>query len=164
VGDLGHHHPRLNGVIDLRGQTSLRELIRLVYHAQGVLCSITSLMHLAATVETKSGRPGTRPCVVIAGGREPAHWEAYPGHQFIHTNGALRCCLRGGCWRDRMVPLRDGDKRDRPENLCVNVRDNLPKCLDLIKASDVISRIEIYFATARFKYLASREQLAAKRG
>ena len=35
VGELGHHHPRLKGVIDLRGKTSLRQLIRLVLHAQG---------------------------------------------------------------------------------------------------------------------------------
>ena len=90
VGEYGHHHPKLEGVIDLRGQTNLRELVRLVYHAQGVLCSVTALMHLAAAVETKRGRPTNRPCVVVAGGREPVHWEAYPDHQFIHTNGALR--------------------------------------------------------------------------
>ena len=47
VGELGHHHPRLSGVIDLRGRTNLRELVRLVYHSQGVLCSVTALMHLA---------------------------------------------------------------------------------------------------------------------
>ena len=121
VGQYGHHHPRLDGVIDLRGQTSLRELVRLVYHAQGVLCSVTALMHLAAAVETRRGRPVPRPCVVVAGGREPAHWEAYPGHQFIHTNGALACCAQGGCWKDRIAPLRDGDKRDRPGRLCVDV-------------------------------------------
>src|SRR5687768_4539100 len=27
VGDIGHHHPRLQGVIDLRGHTNLRELV-----------------------------------------------------------------------------------------------------------------------------------------
>jgi ADP-heptose:LPS heptosyltransferase len=122
VGNRGHHHPRLDGVIDLRGQTSLRELVRLVYHSQGVVCSVTALMHFAAAVETKRGQPPNRPCVVIAGGREPTHWEAYPHHQFIHTLGALPCCARGGCWRDRTVRLRDGDKRDRTENLCLDVR------------------------------------------
>jgi hypothetical protein len=30
VGAEGNHHPKLEGVIDLRGQTSLRELVRLV--------------------------------------------------------------------------------------------------------------------------------------
>src|SRR5258706_12753566 len=53
VGEKHHYHPALNGVLDLRGQTPLRELIRLVYHAQGVLCPVTLTMHLAAAVETK---------------------------------------------------------------------------------------------------------------
>src|SRR5215813_9348847 len=38
IGERGHHHPPLRGVIDFRGKTTFRELIRLVYHAQGVLC------------------------------------------------------------------------------------------------------------------------------
>ncbi|MRR39045.1 ADP-heptose--LPS heptosyltransferase, partial [bacterium] len=92
VGDWGHHHPRLNGVIDFRGRTDLRQLVRLVHHAQGVLCPVTSLMHLAAAVPVPAGILFPRPCVVVAGGREPAHWEAYPGHHFIHTCGALKCC------------------------------------------------------------------------
>jgi len=48
VGSYGDHHPPIKGAIDLRGRTNLRELIRLVYHSQGVLCSVTGLMHLAA--------------------------------------------------------------------------------------------------------------------
>jgi hypothetical protein len=93
VGLEGHYHPRLEGVIDLRGQTDLRQLIRLVYHAQGVLCPVTCVMHLAAAIETQPGMPPNRAAVVIGGGREPHHWEAYPQHQYLHTNGALPCCL-----------------------------------------------------------------------
>ena len=121
MGEAGHHHPPLRNVLDLRGQTDLRQLVRLVYHAQGVLCPVTLLMHLAAAVETPPGMPKNRPCVVIAGGREPAQWEAYPHHQYIHTNGALMCCDHGGCWKSRVVPLGDGDEKDEPRNLCVNV-------------------------------------------
>src|SRR5262249_30746053 len=91
VGDARHYHPRMRGALDLRGWTNLRQLIRLVHHAQGVLCPVTCLMHLAAAVESAPGQPKVRPCVVVAGGREPVHWEAYPGHQFIHTIGALPC-------------------------------------------------------------------------
>lgn len=163
VGGEGHYHPRLNGVIDLRGKTTLRELVRLVYHAQGVLCPVTGLMHLAAAVEVKPGQPPNRPCVVVAGGREPAHWEAYPGHQFIHTNGALPCCLKGGCWRDRVQPLRDGDKRDRIERLCVDVRNGLPHCLDLITSDEVIRRIEFYFKGNALQFLTPGEHKAAGR-
>jgi ADP-heptose:LPS heptosyltransferase len=164
VGDYGHHHPKLEGVIDLRGQTNLRELVRLVYHAQGVLCSVTSLMHLAAAVETKRGQPANRPCVVIAGGREPVHWEAYPDHQFIHTNGALRCCINGGCWKDRTLPLRDGDKRDQPDHLCVDVVRELPRCMNMITPAEVERRIELYFNGGAIKYLRPRQRAPAKRG
>lgn len=164
VGQTGHHHPKLNGVIDLRGQTTLRELIRLVYHSQGVLCPVTSLMHLAAAVEARPGRPVERPCVVIAGGREPAHWEAYPGHQFIHTNGALACSADGGCWKDRTERLRDGDSRDGRDHLCVNVAGALPRCLELIRPADVIRRITVYFEDGRWKYLTPRQRAAAERG
>jgi ADP-heptose:LPS heptosyltransferase len=144
VGMLDHHHPPLDGVLDLRGKTDLRELIRLVYHAQGVLGPVSLLMHLAAAVEMKPGMPKNRPCVVVAGGREPPHWEAYPHHQFIHTVGALPCCDNGGCWKSRTVPLGDGDEKDRPENLCVDVVGRLPRCMDMITASEVIRRIRLY--------------------
>ena len=144
VGEEGHYHPPLEGVIDLRGKTTLRELIRLVYHAQGVLCPVTLLMHLAAAVETKPGAPKSRPCVVVAGGREAPHWAAYPTHQFIHTVGALPCCAEGGCWRMRTVPLGDGDDRDEKENLCVDVVNGLPRCMDMITPEAVIERIELF--------------------
>jgi ADP-heptose:LPS heptosyltransferase len=164
VGEYGHHHPPLKGVIDLRGQTSPRELIRLVYHAQGVLCPVTAVMHLAAAVEVKLGRYSPRPCVVVAGGREPVHWEAYPGHQFIHTIGALPCCSSGGCWRDRTRPLLDGDKRDHPKNLCAEVVNNLPRCMDMISAAEVIQRIESYFVGGVVNYLKPRQVKAAHQG
>ncbi len=121
VGEHGHYHDPLRGVLDLRGRTTLRQLVRLVHHAQGVLCPVTMLMHLAAAVPVRSGMPRSRPCVVVAGGREPAQWEAYPHHQFIHMNGALRCCDLGGCWKARTVPLGDGDKQDEPVKLCTDV-------------------------------------------
>ena len=145
VGEAGHHHPALEGVIDLRGKTDLRQLVRLVYHSQGVLSPVSLLMHLAAAVEVKGGFPKNRPCVVVAGGREPPHWEAYPHHQFIHTVGALPCCDNGGCWKSRTVALGDGDEKDRPDNLCVDVTAGLPRCMDMITSTEVIRRISLYF-------------------
>ena len=35
VGEAGHNHPALRGVLDLRGKTDLRQLVRLEYHADG---------------------------------------------------------------------------------------------------------------------------------
>jgi ADP-heptose:LPS heptosyltransferase len=163
VGEQGHYHPPLRGVVDLRGQTDLRQLVRLVYHAQGVFCPVTCLMHLAAAVETKPGQPPHRPCVVVAGGREPVHWEAYPHHQFIHTIGALRCCQDGGCWRSRTLPLGDGDKRDAPRDRCVDVVGSLPRCMHLISAQEVIQRIESYFAGGLLEYLRPAQFRAARR-
>lgn len=153
IGAQGHWHPKLRGVVDLRGRTDVRQLIRLVYHAQGVLCPVTGLMHLAAAVETRPERPSKRPCVVVAGGREPAHWEAYPHHQFLHTMGALPCCSSGGCWRSRTLPLGEDERLDHPTRLCVDVVDELPRCLHMITAEDVVDRIETYFQTGTHAYL-----------
>jgi ADP-heptose:LPS heptosyltransferase len=149
VGDARHYHPALKGVLDLRGETSLRDLIHLVYHAQGVVCPVTLLMHLAAAVESKPGASSTRPCVVVAGGREPATWEAYPGHRFLHTIGQLPCCATGGCWRARSVPLGDGDSKDLPQHLCVDVVNNLPHCMHLITPEQVTAAVQSYLIPER---------------
>lgn len=162
VGESGHAHPPLRGVLDLRGRTTLRQLVRLVYHAQGVLCPVTLLMHLAAAVECPPAVVRNRPCVVVAGGREPPHWEAYPFHQFLHRAGALRCCDHGGCWRSRVVPLGDGDEKDAPENRCVDVVGTLPRCMNLIAAEDAIRAIEVYFAGGAVRYLTPDEARCAE--
>lgn len=161
VGNTAHHHPALRRVIDLRGRTSLRQLVRLVHHARGVLCPVTGIMHLAAAVPVRPGRPPARPCVVVAGGRESPHWEAYPGHQFIHTVGTLPCCATGGCWRARTLPLHDGDIRDQPDRLCVDVANSLPRCMDLISAEDVIRRIQLYLDAGTAPILTPAQANAA---
>lgn len=141
-------------VEELHGaSTPFRQLVRLMYHAQGVVTPVSLPMHLAAAVEVKPGMPKNRPCVVIAGGREPPHWTAYPHHQFIHTVGALCCCDNGGCWKSRTVPLGDGDYKDGPDELCVDVVGDLPRCMDMITAEEVIRRIEWYFEGGAIEYL-----------
>jgi ADP-heptose:LPS heptosyltransferase len=162
VGERGHSHPPLRNVIDLRGRTDLRQLVRLVYHSQGVVCPVTLMMHLAAAVETRPGMPRHRPCVVVAGGREPTQWEAYPHHQFLHRAGALRCCEHGGCWKSRVLPLGDGDEKDLPENRCADVVGHLPRCMDLITAADVIRAIDVYFQGGVVSYLEPERKWAAE--
>lgn len=177
VGERGHYHPRLRGALDLRGRTSLRALVRLMHHAQGVVCPVTCLMHLAAAVPRADGVAGERPCVVVAGGREPVVWEAYPGHHFLHSIGALPCCAEGGCWRARTAPLGDGDAKDATDALCQRpipiasgpahrmfaapnldawraVRFQpaphfLPECMARITAGQAIAAIENSLASAR---------------
>ena len=148
-------HPPLANVTNLVGRTTLREFIRLIYHADGVLCPVTFAMHLAAAVPSRPGAPPLRPCVVIAGGREPAHWEAYPGHQFLHTIGALDCCAHGGCWKSRCQPVGDSDPADH--NLCtrpITLKDGLQigKCMSIITPARVIEAISLYYEGGILRY------------
>lgn len=146
-GEKSHWHPRLRNVVNLVGATNLREFIRLIWGADGVVCPVTLAMHLAAAVPPRHGAAALKPCVVIAGGREPPHWEMYPGHQFLHTIGALPCCATGGCWKSRCVPLGDGDPKD--QDLCtmpVRVREDLKiaGCMAMITPQRLIDAVELY--------------------
>jgi hypothetical protein len=157
-GEAGHWHPPLNGVTNLVGKTSLRQFIRLMHHSAGVVCPVTFAMHLAAAVETRPGMPKVRPCVVLGGGREPTHWEAYPQHQYISAVGALSCCLEGGCWKSRCQLVGDGDEKDRRE-VCeqpvqITPELRIPRCLDMITPEDVIRRIEMYLEGPHAKAVA----------
>lgn len=159
VGDNGNWHPHLSGCINLIGQTDLRQIIRLMYHASGVITPITFFMHLAAAVPTAPGQPPARACVVLAGGREPAHWEAYPQHRFLSLQGSLPCCTPWACWKSRCTLVKDGDEKDT--SACTNFNEYPPpdaplskqkldvlrvaKCLDMISAEQVIGAIESYY-------------------
>jgi len=157
AGQADHWHPPLSGVVNLVGQTDFRQFIRLVYHSSGVLCPVTFAMHGAAAIPSRHS-PAHRPCVVISGGREHTHWEAYPNHRFLSLQGALPCCETGGCWKSRCTPIGDGDEKDR-SNMCENfveipnpakqllMHDTLriPKCMDMIRPEDVIRAIEGYY-------------------
>jgi ADP-heptose:LPS heptosyltransferase len=164
-GESDHFHPKLNNVINLIGKTNTREFIRLMYHSVGVISPITFAMHLAVAVESKYNLKN-RPAVIIAGGREPAQWEAYPHHRFLSLNGALTCCSNGGCWKSRCTKV--GDKDDKDQDLCEfpveinfkiknpaeNFSKNLliPKCMDMIKAEDVIKAVESYYIGGILEY------------
>jgi hypothetical protein len=140
-------HPPLRRVLSLVGRTDLRQLVRVIYGAEGVVCPVTFAMHLAAAVPVRGGAGPLRPCVVIAGGREPPHWEAYPGHQFLHTVGALDCCATGGCWKSRCQPVGDGDPKDR--DLCrrptrVGEGPLVGQCMAMVTPQRVTDAIELY--------------------
>lgn len=167
-GEENHFHPKLEGVINLIGKTDTRQFIRLMYHASGVICPVTFAMHLAAAVETKNKPPINRPAVIMAGGREPAQWEAYPHHRFLSLNGALACCDNGGCWKSRCTKVGDQDDKDK-KDLCffpekIDLKFTSPfdkeekdvyiaKCMNMIKAEDVIKAVESYYNGGVLKYL-----------
>lgn len=149
-GESHHWHPPLRGVYNLIGKTNLRQFVRLMYHASGVVCPVTFAMHLSAAIPMSDER--IRPCVVLSGGREPAHWEQYPGHQFAQTIGMLSCCKAGGCWKSRCQPVGDGDEKDK-KNLCekpfvVDDKLKIPTCMQMILPERVIQAIEQYLAYA----------------
>lgn len=136
VGEKGHHHPPLDGVIDLVGKTDLRQLVRLTYHASGVVCGVTLLHHLAAALE--------KPSVVLMGGREPVVWNSYPKCQLLHTMGMLDCCRGSSCWKSRTVAMPGNDPKNA--SLClhpVGEVDPVPQCLDMISAEHVAALVRM---------------------
>lgn len=151
IGSKKDFHQPIPEAINLVGKTSVRDLVNLTYHCNGIVCPITLIMHLAAAVPLRKDFPlSSRPCVVVAGSREPAHWTQYPGHQHLHRNGMLPCSpLGGGCWKGRCQVIDDDSPSNDEKALCslpvqVNPTLRIPKCMDMIKASDVIRSIELY--------------------
>ena len=140
-------------MIDLVGQTNVRELIRLIWNADGVVCPVTGAMHIAAALPLKNEKP--RGCVVIAGAREPAHWEQYAGHQFLQTVGTLACCRDGACWRSRCERIGDGDEKDK-QGMCLYPENvdgvQYPRCMTTIKPQDVIRGVERYYESGALRY------------
>ena len=156
-------HPPLRGVLNLVGRTSIRDLIRNIYHAEGVICGISLPMHLAAALQ--------KPCVVIAGGYESPVWEWYTDqfgafgpecapvkvpHRFLHTLGQLACCQTVGCWARRVVKLTTHEPGDDFFNnrLC---RDRavdeagwyIPRCMERIATEAVLEAVLSYGPTRR---------------
>jgi hypothetical protein len=149
VGANPDDHPPLTGLFNHTvGRTSLRSLFYLVRWSRGVLCGVSLLMHVAAALG--------KPAVVIAGGREPVQWNAYPKQHYLHTVGALSCStskgdVGGACWRSRVVPLGDGsvldrDTCERPVNGTPTriSRCTIPECMTLIRPAEVAELVLRY--------------------
>ena len=146
IGSANHNHKPLQNVVNMVGKTSHRQLLSLMYIADGVLTPVSYPMHLS-TMDWCGHANCHRPCVVIAGAREPAVWEQYTCHQYIHDCGVLPCSMNGACWKSRVVKLNDGSNNDN--SLCVfPVRTPsgqfIPKCLDMITVDEVVRRICLY--------------------
>lgn len=146
IGASNHFHRPLENVVNLVGKTTHRQLISLMYRADGVLTPVSYPMHLS-TMQWKDHPNEHRPCVVIAGSREPQQWECYGTHQYIHNCGILKCSKSGACWKSRITRLNDGSKQDL--SLCVNPvvtksGQVIPRCLDMITADEVVRRICLY--------------------
>lgn len=168
VGGGSHIHPPIPGTVNLVGKTSFRELIRLIYHSEGVLCIVTCLMHIAAALN--------KPCVVVAGGREPYWWEAYTEesrlasmrygnpnwqppanddfvpHKYLHTISTapgslatIQCCFNKGCWKSRVGAKKPGDRHSVCQNQVKQGNVILPACLQKITPQNVLEAVQWYY-------------------
>jgi ADP-heptose:LPS heptosyltransferase len=124
VGSKEHNHKPLEGAYNLLGKTDLRQLIRLSYHAVGGLGHVSMLNHLMSC--------WSKPCIVVAGGRETSTWEGYNCTHYVHTIGLLKCCSMGGCWKSKLEQ-------------CPNMENNkFPRCMNIINSDDVVSVLGRY--------------------
>ena len=154
-GKPAHWNPELKGVTSLVGKTTLREYIRLIAQAEGVICTITSAMHIAAAFE--------KPAVVWAGGREEPWWEAYgnyfPGafgpdakpvrveHRYLHTMGLLECSPwtgKVGCWANKCVPTGEDKSRCKLPVIAPSGQV-VPKCQALITPEKIAESVLAYY-------------------
>jgi hypothetical protein len=133
IGAQEHDHPSLKGVIDLRGKTDHRQLIRLAWHARGGLGPVTYLQHLCAAWE--------KPYICLLGGREPVTWTQYPLQHTLHTMGLLSCCKTSACWRSRIEP-----SSERETSLCeqpvFGMQRPVAKCMAAIPPSAVLQVLD----------------------
>jgi len=133
IGHADHVHPPLQGpnVLNLVGQTDLRQLIRLAYHADGIISPISFPMVLAGAFE--------QPCVVVAAATEPIRWQCFPNHRFLTVVGSLSCAPWDGCWKSK---LED----------CAQLVDGAPKCYRMISPESVADAVLSYYEGGRLNW------------
>ena len=132
-----HNHPPLKHVIDLIDKTNIRQLMQVCYHAQAGVGPITCIQHMFAAFQ--------RPYVVLHGAREPYAWTQYMTQRTLGRIGTLECCKVQACWRSRIVPLNDGDKKDKrccEMPMVDSDGTDIAKCMLQIKPHHVIECIE----------------------
>lgn len=121
VGSDRDKHRPLDGAINLIGQTSIGDLISLIQHSHGVVSPVSCPVHIAGALG--------RQCITIAGGREPASWEGYPGHYYLHTYHEGE----PACWRSSTIgECRHGAR-------CGD--ETVPSCMSLITVDKVLEII-----------------------
>jgi len=125
IGVLSHNHPLLDGVIDLRGKTTLRQLFILSKYAEGAVCPVSLQMVIMAAL--------SKPCVVVSGAREGVRWQLNPDHRFLYTNGAMKCARYDGCWKSKK------------EECTFKSPAGNPMCMELIRPEDIVRAIDLYY-------------------
>lgn len=141
----GHYHLPIDGAINMIGKTNMREYIRLSYHSEGSIGPVSMHMHISAAFR--------KPCVIIAGGREPFRWEAYPNQRYVCTNGFLPCCNLKACWKNWLKhkvtePMKhktEIDGENWEDKTCTNMDNGIAKCMKMITPEMVEKEILGYY-------------------
>jgi hypothetical protein len=150
VGAKGHFHPKIEGADYRVGDTPMRKMVLLMYHADGGIGPVSFGMHLAAAVPVspRPGMPSRRPFVVLVGGREAPQVFQYPNHTAISSIGRMRCCQSGACWKNNSQ-----GGMSRPVDCEQTVADvpnlSLARCMvEDVTPGRVIEAIEMYLDAA----------------
>lgn len=145
LGTKGDDPPRLQGpnVIDHVGMTEdkntgVRDLFKLFLHAEGSIGLVSFHMHLSGAL--------WKPCVVVAGAREPASFTKYEGHQYLETGGTLPCAVQA-CWTCDLNPPAPQKSRCTNQVMINDVR--VPRCVDMIEPSEITAAIQRYYKGGR---------------
>lgn len=144
IGAAGHRHKKLVGdnVVDYIGKTEnrntgIRDLMNLFNYMEGSAGLVSFHMHLAAAFG--------KPCVVVAGAREPVWFTRYPGHRYLSTDGALPCTVGANgtpksCWIC--------DLNRCPEK-CGDGREEHPLCVGILTVEQIRDAIQMYYDGGR---------------
>lgn len=160
IGLNCHFHPPLEGknVINMVGQTEdhdsgVRRLFKLFLHCDGSMGLLSAHMHIAGA------SPFFKPCVVVAGAREPAYFEQYNFHRYLNTNGWFVCPKDLNDDRTRAFSAMERVCWRRSVEACPNkVKYNyagyeyfVARCLDVITVEDVVKGIKGYYEGGRLE-------------
>ncbi|KKL78094.1 hypothetical protein LCGC14_2028270, partial [marine sediment metagenome] len=148
IGEKGkkHKHPDLNfpNVINYIGKTEdrhtgIRDLFNLFNYCEGSMGLVSFQMHLAAAFN--------KPCITIAGAREPVWFTRYPGQQYLASDGCLPCTITKkdeptSCW---FCDIKRCPHQSEYEG------QKVPLCADLFTSDDVLFAIKRYYKGGRLK-------------
>lgn len=148
LGTKSHPYPILDNIINFVGKTEdrntgIRDLFNIFLHAQGSMGLVSMHMHLSAAFNN--------PSVVVAGGREPASFTQYYGHQYIQNNGCLPCVQDKACWACKLEGCKNlVDPTNTPTK--GHISKQIPKCVDIIEPEQIAEGVRQYYKGGRLEY------------
>jgi ADP-heptose:LPS heptosyltransferase len=129
VGEDSNNKAKLKkhkNLIDMTGQTGIRDLFALIYASKGVISYNSFCMHIAAAFNKKA--------VIIAGGREPIWYQQYSNQHIFNTSSMVECGNSGaGCLKTTEAQCG---------NNSTHSHQFLPYCQVIIKPENIIEMLE----------------------